>query len=57
MEPIIAILVVFLILFIIFWAVGKFISGVPYQIIGIILGIIFLVYALQRLNIGGSLKL
>lgn len=57
MEPIIAILVVFLVLFLIYWAVGKFITGLPHQIIGIILGIIFLVYALQRLGIGSSLKL
>lgn len=55
MEPIIAILVVFLVLFLIYWAVGKFITGLPHQIIGIILGVIFLVYALKRLGVANSL--
>jgi hypothetical protein len=57
MEPIIAILIVFLILFVIYWCVGKFIQGVPHTVIGIILGIIFLVYALKRLGVADSISL
>lgn len=57
MEPIIAILVVFLLLFLIYWGVSKFIQGVPLTVIGIILGIIFLVYSLQRLGIGTNIRL
>lgn len=58
MEPIISILVVFLILFLIFWCVRKFISDATVQnVIGIILGIVFIVYALNRLGIGSSLKI
>ncbi len=58
MEPIVAILVVFLVLFLIFWCVRKFISdGTVQTVIGIILGIVFLVYALNRLGVGSHLKL
>jgi hypothetical protein len=57
MEPIVAILVCFLVLFFIYWGVGKFISGVPYTVIGIILGVIFLAYALKRLGVTDSLRL
>jgi hypothetical protein len=56
-EAIIAILVVFLILFIIYWCVGKFITGVPHQVIGVILGIVFLIYALQRLGVWNGVKI
>ena len=57
MEPIVAIIIVFLVLFLIYCAVGKFIQGVPLTVIGIILAIIFLVYALQRLGIGTNVRL
>lgn len=58
MDPIIAILVVFLVLFLIFWGVKKFVSDSTVQtVIGIILGIVFLVYALNRLGVMGHLKL
>ncbi len=58
MDPIIAILVVFLVLFLIFWCVQKFITdGTVRTVIGIILGIVFLVYALNRLGVMDHLKL
>ncbi len=58
MDPIIAILVVFLVLFLIFWGVQKFITdGTVRTVIGIILGIVFLMYALNRLGVGSHLKL
>jgi hypothetical protein len=57
MEPIIAILIVFLVLFLIYWCVGKFITGVPHQVIGIILGIIFIIYSLRQLGVSDHIKL
>ncbi len=57
MEPIIAILIVFMILLVIYWCVGKFIQGFPHTVIGIILGIILLVYALKRLGVSDSIRL
>lgn len=57
MEPLLSVLVVFLILFIIYWCVGKFVSGVPYTVIGIILGIIFLIYALRSLGVADHIRL
>lgn len=56
MESIIPILVVFLILFLIFWCVGKLVAdGTVRSVIGIILAIIFLLFALKKLGLGGSL--
>ncbi len=57
MEPILAILIVFLILFLIYWCVGKFITGTPLTVIGIILGIIFLIYALKQLGVSDHIRL
>jgi len=57
MQPIISILIVFLILFVIFWCVRKFIADATVQsVIGIILAIIFIVYSLHALGIGNYLK-
>lgn len=56
-ESLIAILIVALILFIIWWAVSKFLPGTVSQIIGIILGLILLLYALNRLGMLGGLRL
>ena len=57
MQPVISILLVFLILFVIFWCVRKFIADATIQnVIGIILAIIFVVYALQALGVGNYLK-
>ncbi len=52
MDPIIAILIVFLLLFVVYWLAGKFTSGVPHQVIGVVLAIVFVVYALNRLGVG-----
>jgi hypothetical protein len=50
-ESIINLLVVFLVLILIYWMVGKFITGTPLQVIGIILGLIFLLYALNLFGV------
>lgn len=41
----------FLFLYLIYWAVGHFVNGVPLQILGIILALVFLVKALAALGI------
>ncbi len=58
MDSIIPILVVFLVLFLIFWCVKKFVADATVQpVIGIILAIVFVVYALNRLGVSSSLRL
>ncbi len=47
----ITLLIAALILYLIWYICGMFIKGRPLQIIGIILGLIFLLYALQSLGI------
>lgn len=55
-QSLIAVLVAALVLFLIYWVAGKFIQGTPLQIIGVILGLIFLVFALQRLGLLSSIS-
>jgi hypothetical protein len=50
-TTIIYLLIVGLVLWLVYFVVGKFMSGTPYQIIGIILALIFLLYALNALGI------
>jgi hypothetical protein len=40
-----------LVLYLIWFVAGKFITGTPLQIIGIILGLVWLLYALQALGL------
>lgn len=47
----ITLLIVALILYLIWYVCGMFIKGQPHQIIGIILGLIFLLYALNSLGL------
>jgi len=47
----ISLLIAGLILYVIYYVVGMFIRGQPLKIIGIILGLIFLLYALRTANI------
>jgi hypothetical protein len=53
-ESLILLLVVGLILFLIYFVVGKFAPGTPHQIIGIVLAIIFLLIALKQWGLLGG---
>lgn len=50
-TTLISLLIAGLILYVIFYVVGMFIKGQPLKIIGIILGLVFLLYALRAFNI------
>ena len=50
-TTLIVLLIVALLPWLVCWGIGKFMSGTPYQIIGVILGLIFLLYALCALGI------
>lgn len=50
-TSLISLLIAGLVLYVIFYIVGMFIKGMPLQIIGIILGLVFLLYALRVFNI------
>lgn len=50
-TALIYILIVGLICYLIYFIAGKFISGTPLQIIGIIIGLLFLLYALKMLGV------
>jgi hypothetical protein len=47
LSTLISILIAALVLYLIYYLVGKFMSGTPLQIVGIILGLVFLLYALR----------
>ncbi len=54
-QSLIILLILALVLYLVWWLVGKFMSGTPHQIVGIILGLILLLYALRLfglLNLG-----
>lgn len=50
-TTLITLLIIALILYLIWYVCGMFIKGQPHQIIGIILGLIFLLYALNALGL------
>jgi hypothetical protein len=50
-ATLITLLVTALILYLIYYVVGLFIKGQPHQIIGLILALIFLLYALSVIGI------
>lgn len=56
-ESLIAILIVALVLWLIYFLLGKFVQGTPHQIVGIILALILLGYALNRLGVLNSVRL
>ncbi len=56
-STLLTLLIIGLILWVIYFIVGKFIGGTPHQIIGAVLAIIFLVYALQRLGLISGISL
>lgn len=55
-EKFLLCLVVALALYVIYWVAGKFITGTPRAIIGLILGVIWLGYALQQLGFLGWIE-
>lgn len=50
-SALITLLIIALVLYLIWYVCGMFIKGQPHQIIGIILGLIFLLYALNTLGV------
>lgn len=50
-TSLITLLIVALVLLVIYFVVGMFITGKPLQVIGIILGLVLLLYALKLFNI------
>lgn len=50
-ETLITLLVVALVLVVVYYVVGMFITGKPLQIIGLILGLVFLLYVLKSFNL------
>lgn len=57
LSALLSILLLALILWLVYFIASKFMSGTPLTITGVILGIILVVYALQRLGVAGSLDL
>jgi hypothetical protein len=49
-TTLISLLLAGLVLYVVYYIVGMFIKGQPLKIIGIILGLIFLLYALRALH-------
>jgi len=56
-SAIITLLILALILYLVWYVIGMFIKGQPHQIIGIILGLILLLYALNLLGLLGGIHL
>jgi hypothetical protein len=50
-TTLVSLLIAGLVLYLIYYIVGMFIKGQPLKIIGIILGLIFLLYALRAFHI------
>ena len=50
-QTLIVLLILALVLYLIFFVLGKFIQGTPLQIIGIVLGLIWLLYCLNALHL------
>ena len=51
LQTLLILLIMALVLYLIFFVAGKFITGTPLQIIGIILGLIWIIYALNALGL------
>ena len=51
LTTLISLLIAGLVLYVIYYIVGMFIKGRPLNIIGIILGLVFLLYALRAFNV------
>lgn len=57
LTALLTILIVALVLIILYWLLGKLCGGVPLQVIGVILALILLLFALKKLGLTGSLGL
>ncbi len=55
LTALISILILALVLWVVYFLVGKFLTGTPLQIVGIILGLVLLLFALKRLGLGAGL--
>lgn len=51
LSALIPILIAALVLFVLWWALGKFLPATIHQITGVILGLVLLIYAVQRLGL------
>ena len=51
LSAIITFLVLALVLYLVWWILGKFLPPTPHQIVGVILGIVLLIAAVQRLGL------
>ena len=51
MQILIVLLILALVLYLVYWVCGKFMQGTPLQIVGIILGLLWLLTALDRLGL------
>lgn len=51
LTTLISLLIVGLVLWVIYFIVGKFVGGTVYQIVGIILALVFLLYALNAFHL------
>lgn len=56
-EALIAVLIVALILWVIWFLLGKFVSGTPRDIIGIIFALVLALYALERFGLLRTIRL
>lgn len=50
-ESLIIVLIAALVIYLVYWFVGKLVTGVPYQIIGIVLALVFLLFCLRQFGI------
>ena len=50
-TTLISLLIAGLVLYVIYYVVGMFVKGQPLNIIGLVLGLLFLLYALRAFNI------
>ena len=56
-EALIAILVVAFVLAVVYWILSKFLTGLPLQIVGVIMALLLLLVALQKLGLTGKFGL
>lgn len=56
-AALITFLIVALIAYLVWWIIGKFVSGTPHQIIGIVIALVLLLYALRLFGVVDVLRL
>jgi hypothetical protein len=50
-QSLIVLLIIALVLYLVWWIIGRFVSGTPHQIIGLVMALILLLYVLSMLKI------